>query len=75
MLRTLVLFLFLYLISRLLRNIFYPVRAVPGRPNANANGYSGSREGDIKIVDIQAKKETHHSKNDDDGEYIDFKEI
>jgi len=79
MLRDIAVFLILYLVFRLIRNIFNPVKATSttfqSQAGPTSNYYNRTEEGRVEVKDVPNPKSNAHHKNDNDGEYIDYKEV
>jgi len=76
MLKALIWFLLFYLVYRLIKNIFAPARIInPGGPQQGFTQAQPKKEGKIVITDIPDHGARRHTKKEDDGEYIDYKEV
>jgi hypothetical protein len=78
MLRALEFILFFYLIYRLIKNLFAPAGTVGGGagPQQNFNNPPHNRkEGNVSITDVPQNGRKHPAHKDNDGEYIDYKEL
>jgi len=79
MLRDIAVFILLYLVFRLIRNIFNPVKVVSNNFQSQAgptsNYYNRTQEGRVEVKDVPTPKSTPHHKHESEGEYIDYKEV
>jgi hypothetical protein len=72
MFKALIWFLFFYLVYRLIRNIFAPVRTTH---QPTGSPYNSTRKaGETEITNVPEEYKSR-KKNDKEGEYIDYKDV
>jgi len=77
MLRDIAFLVLIYLVIRFVRGLFTPVRVVnnfQSQAGPNPNTYR-KEEGRVEVKDVPNTKSNSHHRHDDDGEYIDYKEV
>jgi hypothetical protein len=74
-LKILIWFLLFYLVFRLVKNIFAPVKVMHSNRQEPIHENYRRKEGNIIISDIPDGASKRRDKKDDDGEYIDYKEV
>jgi hypothetical protein len=72
MFKALIWFLFFYLIYKLIRNIFMPVRT--GHQPADTHYNANPKNGKTEVFNVPENYRTR-KKDDNNGEYIDYKDI
>jgi len=75
MLKALIWFLLFYLVFRLIKNIFAPAKIINTSGQQGYTNPESKKEGKIVITDIPNHHARRQSKKEDDGEYIDYKEV